>query len=211
MGTLHLWDVPSSSATVVKGKGPTPSPSYLPCSFTSALVWYSPPWWATIRAASRWAMTTSTPLSVASQGSGLSTSASSLSRRVTRGMTWGKVVLVSGGPSAKRGSVSTTHDSDTGGYMARCPRILLILLPVCLGPTQPSHDDTHTALWSQAATTALGQFWLNCSTDMAVALERALLEAISSSSTSWACTQERSTAAPALAVSVCPRAALRSG
>lgn len=70
--------------------------------------------------------------------------------------------------------------------MARCPRILLILLPVCLGPTQPSHDDTHTALWSQAATTALGQFWLNCSTDMAVALERALLEAISSSSTSWA-------------------------
>lgn len=52
-------------------------------------------------------MTTSTPLSVASQGSGLSVRASSRSRRVTRGMMWGKVVLVSGGPSAERGTLRT--------------------------------------------------------------------------------------------------------
>lgn len=52
-------------------------------------------------------MTTSTPLSVVSQGSGLSVRASSRSRRVTSGMMWGKVVLVSGGPSAERGSLRT--------------------------------------------------------------------------------------------------------
>lgn len=52
-------------------------------------------------------MTTSTPLSVVSQGSGLSVRASSRSRRVTRGMMWGKVVLVSGGPSVERGTLRT--------------------------------------------------------------------------------------------------------
>lgn len=54
-------------------------------------------------------MTTSTPLSVASQDSGLSVRASSRSRRVTRGMMWGKVVLVSGGPSGERGTLRTLH------------------------------------------------------------------------------------------------------
>lgn len=52
-------------------------------------------------------MTTSTPLSVVSQGSGLSVRASSRSRSVTRGTMWGKVVLVSGGPSAERGTLRT--------------------------------------------------------------------------------------------------------
>ena len=52
-------------------------------------------------------MTTSTPLSVVSQGSGVSVRASSRSKRVTTGMMWGKVVLVSGGPSAERGTLRT--------------------------------------------------------------------------------------------------------
>lgn len=71
-----------------------------PCSLTSALVWYRPPWCATVRAASRWASTTSTPCSVLPQGSGPSAGAESHSSSVMSGSTWGKVVLLSGGPSA---------------------------------------------------------------------------------------------------------------
>lgn len=73
--------------------------SYSPCSLTSALVWYRPPWCATVRAASRWASTTSTPCSVLPQGSGPSAGAESHSSRVMNGSTCGKVVLLRGGPS----------------------------------------------------------------------------------------------------------------
>lgn len=66
----------------------------LPCSLASAFALKILPLHAIVRAASRWLKTMATPVSALSHDSDSSRATTFLSRRDSRGSTWGKLVSV---------------------------------------------------------------------------------------------------------------------